>query len=334
MKKILELQHGSHLYGTNTPSSDIDIKGVFIPSARDILLSRVSKTIRPNTKESVGGFTAKNQPGDVDQEFYSLDKYLSLLCEGQTVALDLLFATPILDKSAYDSVWYYQIWLNRERFISRKADSFIGYAYKQASKYGIKGSRVASVRAIVNLLEPLLQNNSHRILGDYREYLVEFVATSGGEFAQLIDIELANQSKIIQHLEVCGRKAPLTISVREAYNMYKRLLDEYGQRALQAENNDGVDWKALSHAVRVGTQSIEYLKTGEMIFPRPDAAHLLDIKKGLLPYKDVAEEIESLIEEIKIASTNSTLPDEPDYKFCEELVVNIYGNEVISTNWA
>ncbi len=30
--KILEIKVGSHLYGTNTPTSDIDYSGIFLPN--------------------------------------------------------------------------------------------------------------------------------------------------------------------------------------------------------------------------------------------------------------------------------------------------------------
>jgi hypothetical protein len=42
-----------------------------------------------------------------------------------------------------------------------------------------------------------------------------------------------------------------------------------------AETQEGVDWKALSHAVRVGTQALELLKTGHVTFPLPNAAHVV-----------------------------------------------------------
>ena len=40
----------------------------------------------------------------------------------------------------------------------------------------------------------------------------------------------------------------------------------------------------MSHAVRIGWQAVEYLETGEITFPSPNASHLLRIKQGELPY--------------------------------------------------
>ena len=37
---LVRMQFGSHVYGTNTPASDLDFKAVHLPPARDILLPR------------------------------------------------------------------------------------------------------------------------------------------------------------------------------------------------------------------------------------------------------------------------------------------------------
>jgi len=45
MKTIVEIKFGSHLYGTATAESDLDIKRIYIPSAKDILLQRIKPVI-------------------------------------------------------------------------------------------------------------------------------------------------------------------------------------------------------------------------------------------------------------------------------------------------
>ena len=34
----MKCKHGSHLYGLNTPNSDIDYKGIFMPDLNELLL--------------------------------------------------------------------------------------------------------------------------------------------------------------------------------------------------------------------------------------------------------------------------------------------------------
>ena len=80
MELIVELRYGSHLYGPDTPQSDVDLKGVYLPDAQDILLQRVKATIVETPRKTPG---QKNKPGEVDRETYSLQRFLGLLAEGQ-----------------------------------------------------------------------------------------------------------------------------------------------------------------------------------------------------------------------------------------------------------
>lgn len=84
-RTILRIQFGSHLYGTSTPASDLDFKSIYIPNARDILLGRVKGSISTKRPKLEG---EKNFAGEVDEEAYSLQRFLGLVAEGQTVALD------------------------------------------------------------------------------------------------------------------------------------------------------------------------------------------------------------------------------------------------------
>ena len=123
MKLIVEMRFGSHLYGTATPLSDLDYKGVYIPDARDILLQRVRDTISQSRPKAPG---EKNAAGDVDREIYGLQRYLELLSEGQTVALDMLFAPDAVMVSEPGPEWR-EIQANSDRLVTRRAASFVRY---------------------------------------------------------------------------------------------------------------------------------------------------------------------------------------------------------------
>jgi len=114
-----------------------------------------------------------------------------------------------------------------------------------------------------------------------------------------------------------------------SYEIIENLVDTYGKRALAAEDAGGVDWKALSHAVRVGTEAIELLSTGKVTLPLPNRELLLDIKLGKLPYNEVAAQIESLLDEVEAASAASILPVEVDRNWIDDFVVRAYGEEVM-----
>lgn len=313
MKTLVKMQFGSHLYGTATPASDMDIKAVHLPSADDILLQRAKPVFSTKTKLDM---SAKNSADDVDFESYSLQKYLALVAEGQTVALDMLFAPAWAFQGDPDALWT-EIAANRHRLLSRKYASFVGYCRQQANKYGIKGSRVAAARQALELLSEALSAGAQTKLGDFA-VAVERLAESH-EHMEIADHKMVSGGTV-RHWDVCGRKMPYTSSVKTAHEIMARLVAEYGKRALQAESNQGVDWKALSHAVRIGRQAIELLQTGNVIFPRPDAADLIFIKTGQREYTPVAEEIENLLTQIEAASATSLLPDAPDYEWIDGFI--------------
>lgn len=253
MRRIVNIKFGSHLYGTSTPASDLDFKSVYVPAARDILLQRVRGAINMARSKAE---KEKNLPGEVEEESYSLQKYLALAAECQTVAMDVLFA-PEWSMTEPPSAEWTELVANRHRFLTRRATAFVGYCRQQANKYGIKGSRVAAARAALAVLVRLVdEHGGTPKLGDYEAEITAVVSSI--EHAVLVDIP-SPSGRTVCHLDICNRKMPFTSSVKNARDIVQRLVDEYGSRALQAESQQGVDWKALSHAVRVGTQAVAVL---------------------------------------------------------------------------
>ena len=327
MKTIVRIKFGSHLYGTSTPASDIDYKSVFIPPARDILLQRVKATISNQRPKAEG---EKNVAGEIDEEAYSLQRYLGLVAEGQTVALDVLFA-PRWAMIGEPTPEWQEIESNRSRLMTRKSAAFVGYCRQQANKYGIKGSRVAAARTAYELLGAGLMTLGST--AKLREMETEITATVGAhDHMALLDIEGATDvhgvRRTVRHWEVCNRKMPLTQTIKSAHEVMRRIVTEYGHRARQAESNEGVDWKALSHAVRVGHQAVELLETGNVTFPRPEAAHLIAIKTGQLDYQSVAEEIEQLLVDVEAAAEKSTLPESAQLGWIDDFVLSVYRRQV------
>jgi hypothetical protein len=323
MQLIVEMRYGSHLYGTATPQSDIDLKSVYLPEAQDILLQRVKATIVITPPKPPG---QKNLPGEVDRETYSLQRFLGLLAEGQTMALDMLFAPESAMTMPPTPLWR-EIQANAHRLVSRRAGAFLGYCRRQANTYGVKGSRVAATRKALGVLEEA----EARLGGTAKlgEVACELEALAAFEHIAIVSLPATGGGQL-RYLEVCDHKAPFTASIKNAREIVQRLLEDYGHRALQAECNEGVDWKALSHAVRIGREAVELFKTGRIFLPRPDAAHLLRIKQGGLAYNAVTEEIEELLGEIENAAAGSSLPETPDLEFIEELIIRAYAGRVVS----
>lgn len=310
-KIIFRCKFGSHLYGTNTENSDMDYKSVFIPDRDDLILQKAAKHLQLNTKK---GSEERNSKDDIDDESFSVQTFLKLLCEGQTVALDMLFCPDdlVLEES-YEWKWLKE---HKDYFIHKGTSAFVGYTRTQAAKYGVKGFRVAALREILKWLKPL----------KYNEKLLDVLPI--WDLPQNENIKITpiknKKGEFENYLEVCDRKVPLTATVKYAEDVYQKIFDMYGERALKAEKNEGIDWKALSHAVRVAGEAIELLRTGKITFPRPDKELLLAIKTGSMDYKEVEKIIEKGLADLEIAQSDSKLRMTPDWQMANSLVYELH----------
>lgn len=325
MKQIVRMRFGSALYGTSTPQSDVDYKSVFIPAGRDILMQSVNNSFTTAREKEHG---EKNLPGETEEASYSVQRYLQLLAQGDIMAIDMLFAPDwaMPESEPATGIWR-EIQRAKDKLVTKDIASTLKYCRDQAAKYGIKGSRLAAARAALRLLEgPLASRNQASRL----EVLSSIIIGITAEHEHMA-IVVEERTKI-QLWEVCGKKMPFSSSIQSARDVMQRLVDAYGERAKQAENNEGVDWKALSHAVRVGYQARDLLSGGEIYFPLAVAPELLEIKQGKWEYKRVAALIERLMEEVEMSAVISDLRATPDQAWIDDFVMRCHYAAV--TDWA
>lgn len=312
-RHIYRCTFGSRLYGTALPTSDYDTKGVFLPSADEILLCQPPKT-----------WTAPSVEGH-DNESYSLQRYLELLAQGQTVALDMLFA-PGPQWKLMDPYWF-DISNNSHKIINKKCGAAIGYARAQAEKYSLRGARITALEAVLAVLwgHPRKEDPVQDCLFGSGYALTQLPP----EVAKYIVMSDAIDDTGVKFLEVCGKKVGHTASVDTAIKIFRNSLADYGRRSREAQVG-GADWKALYHAVRITEQTIELLQTGLITFPRWNAADLIKIRLGEYAPEAVYERIEEGIVKIENAQAASELPDEADREFINKLVRDIH-LEIINT---
>lgn len=311
MKTVVKLIFGSQLYGTNTPESDTDYKGIFLPSKREILLGTVPRSLTLKTNDT----REKNSQDDVDSESYSLHYFIHLACQGETVALDMLHAPEemILEKS---HIWE-QLVTNREKFYTKNLKAFIGYARAQASKYGTKGVRLETLKTVVNWFEHQDQNCKLMEIWDFLplgKHVTQFPAS----------LEHNN----LRIYSVAGRHFHETCTIGYMLPSLKLMLEKYGARAHSAADAGGVDWKALSHAVRVVLEVKELLTEGTITFPLRSREHLKDVKTGKVPFDTVSRTLDSLMEEVEELMTKSTLPEKVDRRFWDNFLLETLEEEI------
>ncbi len=318
MRTIVEIRFGSHLYGTATPQSDLDIKAVYLPTERDILLQRVRPSVT-RIRAKVPG--EKNTADDIDFEAYSPAKFLQLLADGQTVALDILFSPDTVMIKAPDPLWR-DIQALAPRLFSRRSTAFISYCRQQTQKYAVKGTRLAAVRlALDGLIAAELRYGGNARLSEAQAE-VEAMCV-GSELLALVELPNANGGSAV-YFDIAGKKAIVSASIKAARAMAQKLFDEFGERTRMAESQQGVDWKAMMHAVRIAGQAVEFLTTRRVTFPRPNAAHLLAIRHGQLSYDAVSDEIEQLLAEVESAVENSDLPETAKEGLADDFIADLH----------
>lgn len=323
MKNIITMKFGSALYGTEIETSDLDLKGVFIPKGRDIILQQTPSTqsYHSNTERNT-----KNTKDDIDTESFSLKRYFELLYQGQTIAFDMLFTPSQFWTSTATPEWL-EIQANRDKLLHKKIGSFVGYCKNQAEKYSLRGSRM---RALEYVLDQLSRCNPHDELGKAAGAIV--LDRTKDEMWEHITMESQDAPHLsggkLHFLVVCGKKAGWTSNVKFATDVFKNALSDYGARANAAKNADGVDWKAMYHAVRIAKEAEELLLTKNITFPRPEASLLLKIRKGELSYNEVSAIIEEGLVKLISAQEKSDLPMQSDKKFMDDMIYHFYLDSV------
>lgn len=309
MDIIVKMKFGSHLYGTATTNSDIDYKGVYLPTKEEILLGKIPKCHSYSTGDDV----SRNSPDDIDVEIYSLHYFVKLACDGQTVAMDMLHAPEemLVERS---EIWK-SIVDQKHKFYTKNLKSFINYARRQASKYGIKGSRLNAVSQVLAILKSEDPDKKLRKIWD-----------------QLPRIDHCHDTGTdpngMRQYQVCGKIFQESASIGYVIPILEKFYDDYGHRAKLAAGNKNIDWKAISHALRAAVQTKEILTTNTISFPLKDAPFLMQVKEGKLDYSTkVAPILESLMDEVEQLISVSELPESADIEYWKNFICETLENE-------
>jgi len=256
---------------------------------------------------------------------YSPEKFLRSVAKGQSFALEMLFAPESSFLEQLDPLWD-EIKNLSMQLLTKKAASFVAYCKQQAYKYGKKGSKLAASRAVLEVLvsaeEQYGTTSPLTKIGDKLKPIVSI-----HENLELSMFKQPNGNEEC-YLEVCGKKIAFHASIKNARQIVQNVIHQYGDRAKKAEQNSGADWKALSHAVRIGHQALEFLTDHCLTFPRPERERLLAIKLGKIPYGDVLQEIERLVNKVEAFALKSTLPETCDPHIIDSFIEKIHLQQI------
>ena len=334
---------GSRAYGTNTPDSDTDIRGIFVvPSIEYAYLSQPPNQVSDKRN---------------DRTYYSLRRFCELASNANPTAIEMLY---LPEDCILTSSLAYSILRNKRRmFLTGKIiDSYIGYAMSQIKKArgtnkrvwnpwpenppipddycslldDVKGVTTPVSKSNVNLMNckvrRLLGNGSSNIfaLYDYQE-------PTGGVFRG----GMIYESKVEDlHLD---KRVGLLIYNEQSFNNAKRQHQEYWEwrkhrnesRWIAQERGEmDYDTKNMMHLVRLLLVGENIVKNGEPIirFEGEELELLLSIKRGELSFDEIMSYAESKMADLK--SNRSGLPSDCDMREVDGLILSIMKEMKIS----
>jgi hypothetical protein len=315
MSILLKTLYGSSLYGTRTSESDTDYRGIYLSPLNDCLLNRIKDTVTDPTEE--------------DTQLFSLQYYLALAAQGQSIAIELL-AAPDSAIVATSPTWEY-LRANRKRFFTRNMHSFLGYAKSMSGKYSSRIDRLNETEIILSFLRkystgggwdrPYRFNDGKRLTDVWGEL------PESPNAVKTINERNMNEDKRIY--VVCGRELQATVTIGHAYTIVKSVYDSYGERVRKAKDGN-LDFKALAHAYRVAYQALEIVMTGDLIYPLCRADYLRDMRLGRFDFikEGLDAKLDDLINEVQAKMDASDLPDKVDGAWLDNVVLEAYGRNL------
>jgi len=332
---ILECISGSKAYGLDTPSSDTDIKGVFILPKKDYYGLDYIEQINNETNDVV---------------FYELGRFMELLACNNPNILEMLFAP--MSSIIYKHPLMESIEPNK--IISKLCKNTFGkFAYSQ-----IKKARGLN-KKIVN---PIIKDRKSVLDFCYINYkqgaipLLKFLELKDWkqENCGLINIphmrdvfglyysETENFSGIIRNEnsnDVCVSSIPkgleqlaLLYFNRDGYSTHCKEHKEYwdwvdkrNQERYQDTQSHGknYDAKNMMHVFRLLEMACEIGREQKINVKRPNRDFLLEIKSGKFEYDDLLKMAENLQLELEQSFENTTLLDTPNIQYINEIAYKI-----------
>ena len=340
---------GSHAYGTNTKTSDMDIRGIFIGQPENVIgINKIEQF--------------ENKTNDVT--IFELSKILNLIAEQNPNCHELLFCDKEDIIFATDEYW--KIREQRFKFISSLArQKYSGYAMSQLKR--VNGHS----RWLTREQEGEFDNKPEKI------YYCRIIRNEDGETIRQKDMInaysrysfLTHETNTIFKIWEIHDWIDLPPILKENYNgwfdnknctfyfeekmnkenrkfvgllffakdEFTQTLDQYKKWKNWKENRNvsrheteeqfGFDTKHAMHLVRLLRMGNEILTEGKVLVKRPDAKELLDIRNGKWTYDKLIEYAENMDKVVlEEAYKNTKLPRSVDKEFVNNILINTYLN--------
>jgi hypothetical protein len=300
--KILEIKIGSHLYGTNTPTSDVDYSGVFLPTKELVFgFQRVEEIdLSVIDKDEAG----KNTQNAIDKKLYEFRKFVKLAMDNNPNIIEQLFINEA--NIIYINDIGRALLAERYKFPHQGlVQKFKGYAFSQKHKMIIRTEKFHELENAFNYLKDYADQKA--ILVELRDKFLPFMKFNH-DYCVIGDLNLQK-----------------SLLVKKAVSMIEERLSKVSNRKTLITKH-GYDTKFASHLIRLLLEGKELINTGEIIFPLSYRQTILDIKQGKWTIKEVLDYADLLEVEIDKAAEKSELPKQARFNEIEKFTINLLEN--------
>jgi hypothetical protein len=293
---ILKVRVGSHLYGTNTPESDEDFVGIFVPPAEYLLgLKNIEEVdLSVKDKDAAG----KNTSEAIDFKAFTLKKFARLALDNNPNILEILFVNP--ENILFINEVGRKLLDMRYAFISKNIKHrFLGYAFSQKHKMVIK-----------------LEN--YEKLNEALKYL--------GQCNEKFLLEIEHHPLFIRkkdHMRIADINVPLTATVKKAKQSIQNRLNTFGSRQ-KLVSKYGYDTKFAMHLIRLLQEGYELIRTGNLEFPLIGRRMLNEIRNGSCSMADVIALADIIECDVEFLYKDSLLPNKPNWHVVESFVIETH----------
>lgn len=299
---------GSHAYGTNVETSDVDIRGCAMNSASDIVgLSNFEQFINTETDTTV----------------YAFNKLIGLLLNCNPNTIEMLGCKP--EHYIYMTDSGREMIANRKIFLSKRAVySFGGYANQQLNRLE---NALARDRVGQALKEEHIRRSMENSVRSFEDRYTSFDAGSIKLYTDVSPREDMDR-------EIFADISITHFPARQFNSMLNDLHNVLGTYEKVNHRNHKKDDAHLNkhamHLVRLYLMCIDILEKEDIVTYRAaDRKMLMDIRNGVFMNDDSTynpvffEIVESLKKRLDYAKENTSLPDKPDMKRIEEFVMEV-----------
>lgn len=300
---------GSHAYGTNIQSSDLDLRGCALNSKQE-LLTNITFEQFVDTK--------------TDTTVYAFNKLIHLLCNCNPNTIEILGLKD--EHYLYTSDIGRQLIANTPMFLSKKAvHAFGGYATAQLRRLDNKSARLVGQ---AQREQHILNSINHASYDFKTKY---FPMDEESNIKLYIDQAVNEEYDKEIFMDVTLKHYPLR-DYKSMWAEMQNIVREYnkvGSRNLRAIEH-GKLAKHMMHLVRLYLMCFDILEKRRVITYREnDHDLLMDVRNGkyldenMQPTQEFFDMVSEYEKRLNYAKNNTDLPDVPNYKQVNDFMMSV-----------